>query len=182
VVPPLAASVVEYATPTCPAVSVEVVMVTGETAVATVRVNDWVAVCAVGVVESVTFAVNVNEPDAVGVPEIVPPEESVNPPGRAPELMLQPYGVVPPLAASVVEYAVPTVPAGTELVETVTGVTAAEIVRVNDFVAVCAVGVVESVTFAVNVNEPDAVGVPEIVPPVESVTPPGRPPELILQL
>jgi hypothetical protein len=38
------------------------------------------------------------------------------------------------------------------------------------FVAVCAVGVVESVTLAVNVNEPDAVGVPEIVPAVDSQT------------
>lgn len=111
-------------------------MVTGETAAATVRVKDLVAVCAVGVVESVTFAVKVNEPDAVGVPEIVPPEESVKPPGKAPELMLQLYGVVPPLDASVVEYAVPTVPDGTELVEIVTGVTAAEIVMLSDSVAV----------------------------------------------
>ncbi len=157
-------------------------IVTGETAAATVRVNDLVAVCAVGVVESVTFAVNVNEPDAVGVPEIVPPDESVKPPGSAPVLTLQVYGVVPPLAASVVEYAVPTCPEGTEPVEIVTGVTAAAIVRVNDLVAVCAVGVVESVTFAVNVNEPDAVGVPEIVPPDESVKPPGSAPELTLQL
>jgi hypothetical protein len=89
---------------------------------------------------------------------------------------------VPPLAASVVEYAVPTVPEGTEPVEIATGVTAAATVMVNDFVAVCAVGVVESVTFAVNVNAPDAVGVPEIVPPVESITPPGKAPELIPQL
>ena len=57
-------------------------MVTGETAAATVKVNDLVEVCAVGVVESVTFAVNVNEPDAVGVPEIVPAEESVKPPAE----------------------------------------------------------------------------------------------------
>ena len=66
--------------------------------------KDWVAVCAVGVVESVTFAVKLNEPDAVGVPEIVPLETfSVSPFGSAPEPMLQLYGVVPPLAASVVE-------------------------------------------------------------------------------
>jgi hypothetical protein len=37
----------------------------------------------------VTFTVKLNDPDAVGVPEIVPPVESVNPPGRAPELILQ---------------------------------------------------------------------------------------------
>ena len=90
--------------------------------------------------------------------------------------------MVPPLVASVVEYDVPTCPEGTEPVEIVTGVTAPAIVTLNDLVAVCAVGVVESVTFAVNVNEPDAVGVPEIVPPVESVNPPGRAPELRVQL
>ena len=71
-------------------------------------VNDFAAVCAVGVVESVTFTVKLNEPDAVGVPEIVPPDESVRPPGRAPELRVQLYGVVPPDATSAVEYAVPT--------------------------------------------------------------------------
>ena len=37
-------------------------------------------------------------------------------------------------------------------------------VRLKAFVAVCAEGKVESVTLAVKLNEPDAVGVPEIVP------------------
>jgi hypothetical protein len=84
-----------------------VVICRGVTAAATVRENDFVAVCAVGVVESVTFAVKPNEPDAVGVPEIVPALDRVRPDGRAPELMLQLYGVVPPLAANVAEYTVP---------------------------------------------------------------------------
>jgi hypothetical protein len=67
-----------------------VVICTGIAAAATVIVNDFVAVCAVGVVESVTFAVNVNEPDVVGVPEIVPVVAvSVKPPGNAPDVMLQ---------------------------------------------------------------------------------------------
>ncbi len=144
-VPPLAVSVVEYAVPTCPAGTELVEIVTGVTAAATVMVNDFDAVCAVGVVESVTFTVKLNEPDAVGVPEIVPPVESVTPPGNAPELTFQVYGVVPPLAASVVEYAVPTWPEGTELVEIVTGVTAAVTVIVRDFVAVCC-GEEESLT------------------------------------
>ena len=146
--------------------------------------KDWVAVCAVGVVESVTFTVKLNDPDAVGVPEIVPLEAfNVSPPGSAPELMLQLYGVVPPLAASVVEYAVPLCPPGTELVVICTGVTAAAIVIEKDFVAVCAVGVVESVTFAVKLNDPDAVGVPEIVPlEAFNVNPVGSAPELMLQL
>ena len=158
-------------------------IVTGETAAATVMVSDSVAVCAVGVVESVTFTVNVNEPDAVGVPESVPVDAArLMPAGKAPELMLQLNGVVPPLAAKVVEYAVPTCPEGTEPVVIVTGVTAAATVTVNDLVAVCAVGVVESVTFTVNVNEPDTVGVPEIVPAVGRVKPAGKAPELMVQL
>ena len=90
------------------------------------------AVRAVGVVESVTFTVKLKEPDAVGVPEIVPADDNVSPPGKAPALMLQLYGVVPPLAASVVVYAVPTCPEGTETVLICTGVTAAAIVRVSD--------------------------------------------------
>jgi hypothetical protein len=108
VVPPLAASVVEYAVPTVPEGTELVEIVTGVTTAATVSVNDVVAVCAVGIVESVTFAVNVNEPPAVGVPEIVPAVDRVKPAGKAPELMVQLYGVVPPDATSAVEYAVPT--------------------------------------------------------------------------
>ena len=88
---------------------------TGVTAAATVRLNDFVAVCAVGTVESVTLAVKVNVPGAVGVPEIVPvAAANVRPAGNAPALKLQLYGVVPPLACNVVVYAVPTVPPGSE--------------------------------------------------------------------
>jgi hypothetical protein len=55
------------------------------------------------VVESVTFAAKVNEPDAVGVPEIVPAVERVRPAGREPEPIVQLYGLVPPDAVSEVE-------------------------------------------------------------------------------
>jgi len=65
------------------------VICTGVTAVATVRLSDFVAVCGVGVVASVTLAVKLKEPEAVGVPEMAPAEESVRPAGKAPELMLQ---------------------------------------------------------------------------------------------
>ena len=71
-------------------------------AAAIVMLNDCVAVCAVGEVESVTLAVKLKEPAVVGVPEIVPAAESDRPAGKAPEVMLQLYGVVPPLAAKVV--------------------------------------------------------------------------------
>jgi hypothetical protein len=97
-----------YAVPTCPAGMVPVVICSVGAAAEIVSENAFVAVWAVGVVESVTFAVTVNEPDAVGVPAIVPEADKVMPAGRAPELMLQLYGVVPPDAASEVEYAVPT--------------------------------------------------------------------------
>ena len=64
-----------------------------------------------------------------------------------------------------------------------TGATAAAVVRVNDFAAVCAVGAVESVTLAVKLNDPAVVGVPEIVPlAAASVRPAGNVPELMLQL
>ena len=74
---------------TCPDGSEVVVICTGFGAAAIVRVKAFVAVCA-GEVESVTLAVKLNEPDAVGVPEMLPvPAVSVRPAGRAPELMLQ---------------------------------------------------------------------------------------------
>jgi hypothetical protein len=132
--------------------------------------------------ESVTLTIVVKVPAAVGVPEIVPVPDSVTPAGSAPEAMLQLYGVVPPLAVSVAEYTVPACPAGNALVVICTGTAVALTVSVNVFVVVCAVGVVESVTFAVKLNVPAAIGVPEIVPVPDSVTPAGSAPEAMLQL
>jgi len=63
-----------------------------------------VAVCAVGVAESVTLAVNGEEPAVVGVPEIVPfAALRFKPAGSVPELMDHVYGVVPPVAVRVAE-------------------------------------------------------------------------------
>ena len=62
------------------------------------------ACVAVLLAASVTFTVNDEVPDPVGVPEITPDEPfSVNPPGNDPLLILHVYGVVPPLACSVAE-------------------------------------------------------------------------------
>jgi hypothetical protein len=59
-------------------------------------------VCAVGVAESVTVTVKVDVPDVVGTPLICPVAAfRVRPVGKAP-VTLQVYGVVPPLACSVV--------------------------------------------------------------------------------
>jgi hypothetical protein len=85
-----------------------VVICTGVTAAATVRVNDFVAVCALGVVESLTLITNVKEPAVVGVPESIPLLERLRPAGKILEPRDQLYGAVPPDAANVVEYAVPT--------------------------------------------------------------------------
>jgi hypothetical protein len=84
-------------------------MVNGAGVLAVVRVSDTVAVCA-GLLESVTLKVSAApETAAVGVPVIAPVAVfSDNPAGRVPLVSAQLYGVVPPLAASVAEYATPT--------------------------------------------------------------------------
>ena len=67
-----------------------VVIVRSVLAAATVMLRAFVAVCAVGVVESVTCTVKLNVPDVVGVPEMAPVEDvKLKPAGRDPELMLQ---------------------------------------------------------------------------------------------
>jgi hypothetical protein len=56
-----------------------------------------------GELESVTVAVKVNVPTAVGVPEITPVELfSVSPAGSAPEVTLHAQGVAPPAAIRLV--------------------------------------------------------------------------------
>jgi hypothetical protein len=65
-------------------------MLTGVTDALTLMLSALVAVWAVGVVESVTFTVKLNEPEPVGVPEICPVEEFIlSPAGSTPVLMLQ---------------------------------------------------------------------------------------------
>jgi len=60
---------------------------------------------------SVTLAVKEYVPAVAGVPWITPVLPRLRPPGKVPPLTLQVYGVLPPVAVSVAEYAVPTVPA-----------------------------------------------------------------------
>jgi hypothetical protein len=63
-------------------------MLTGVVATATVMVSDFVAVCAVGVVESATRTVNVKVPEVVGLPEIAPVVAlKFKPTGKDPELI-----------------------------------------------------------------------------------------------
>ena len=70
-------------------------------------------------VESRTVIEALKVPDAVGVPLIVPALLMERPLGKP--LADQLYGETPPVAASVVEYAVPTVPAGRVVVEIASG-------------------------------------------------------------
>jgi hypothetical protein len=70
---------------------------------ATTILSAIVALCAVGELESVTLAVKLKVPAALGVPEICPVEAlRLKPVGNDPALTLHVFGLVPPLAASVV--------------------------------------------------------------------------------
>ena len=77
-----------------------VVIVSVAVADATLSVRALVAVDGV-VAESLTEAVKLNEPLAVGVPEIAPvPALRLTPAGNAPAEIDHVYGVTPPLACS----------------------------------------------------------------------------------
>ena len=148
----------------------------------TVSVRLMFAVCADGV-ESVTLKVNAVALTAVvGVPLIRPVNEfTVKPPGNVPEVSVQVYGEVPPVAVNVCEYAVPTWPLANDAVVTVSD--AEEIVSVRLTFAVCVKGV-ESVTLNVSVVAFTAVvGVPLIKPVNEfSVKPGGNVPDRSVQV
>ena len=74
------------------------------------------AVCAVGVLESVTLNVSEVEPGSVGTPLIKPVDEvSVKGLGNAPEVVDHVYGGVPPIAVSACEYDAPTWPYGNDV-------------------------------------------------------------------
>lgn len=72
----------------------------------------------IGDSESVTVSVTGTAPAAVGVPVIVDPE-TASPAGRPDTVHV--YGAVPPVADKVVEYGVPTAPAGSEVVPIASG-------------------------------------------------------------
>lgn len=63
---------------------------------ATVRLKDCVTDCGVGELESVTLSVKTKEPEPDGVPEIVPPDDSVKPVGNVPDTSVQVTGPCPP--------------------------------------------------------------------------------------
>ena len=182
IVPPVAARVALYTTPTVPEANELVVMLSGGGgAGATVILSALLTLCA-GEEESVTRTVNEKLPLCVGVPEITPALESVNPGASVPEATLHAYGVVPPVAAWVALYTTPTVPEAKELVVMLTGGGGAgATVILSALLTLCA-GEEESVTRTVREKLPLCVGVPEIAPAAESVNPGGSVPEARLHI
>jgi hypothetical protein len=91
--------------------------------------------------------------------------------------MVHEYGVVPPDAASVDEYAVPTIPLGNESVVIFSVGALLLMLMESGWVAFCT-GEEESVTCTVKLDWPTAVGVPLIVPFVFKLKPTGNVPEV----
>ena len=112
--------------PTCPRFGQITNVAPPPPAVEMVIVKLALAVCA-GLEESVTSMVNESDPTALGVPLIWPELFSARPAGKLPELSDQLYGVVPPLAASVAEYGVPSVVLANEVVVIDKGVVALDL-------------------------------------------------------
>jgi len=109
----------------------------------------------VAVPPPVTWTVKLEVAAVVGVPLRTPAEDRPSPAGSVPAVTDQLYGVVPPVAASVWLYAVPTVPAGSEAVVIERDTGAALIVTENAFVAVP-----PPVTWTVKLEVAAVVGVP----------------------
>jgi hypothetical protein len=116
------------------------------------------AVCAVGVAESVTVTVTLLELAVVGVP-VIWPVVKLMANGEGNPVADHLYGVVPPVAATVEEYAAPAMPVGRDVVVMATLFTTASVKVAEAF---CAVGVLVSVTVTVTLLELAIVGVPVI--------------------
>src|SRR6185295_3112568 len=122
---------------------------------------------------SVAVTVMFEEPTAPGVPEMTPEAPaSVSPPGSVPAVTAKVYGARPPAAASAIEYDRPWYASASEGVDTATGDSVAtERLRL-------AVTPLASVSVTVKLEEPAVVGVPVMVPPLESESPAGSAPDV----
>jgi hypothetical protein len=101
--------------------------------------------------ESVTCTVKLDWPALVGVPLIVPALLKLRPAGNAPDTTVHEYGVVPPVAANVAEYAVPTIPLGNETVVIFSDPPEALMLMESGLLAFCT-GEEESVTCTVKLD------------------------------
>ena len=122
--------------------------------------------------------VKLEVPAVVGVPLIVPLPLKASPAGKLPEDTLHVMVPTPPLDARATLYVVPTKPLAREVVVIAS---LALIVMLSDWFAVWG-GVSESAAVTVNLLVPAVVGVPEISPEVLKVNPPGKLPEVTVQL
>ena len=171
--PPLAAKVWEYAMPAVPVARGEAVLIESSGGL-TVSENGLDVICA-GVSLSATCIVKLAVTGVVGVPLITPAADNVRPAGNVPDVALQVYGVMPPLAVNVCEYAVPEVAAArgdVVVIESGAGFMMSE--RTCD---AAWTGDPLSVTCTVKPNVPTAVDVPLITPAADNVIPNGRLPD-----
>ena len=83
-----------------------------------------------GELESVAVTASEYVPGVVGVPLMLHPFRE-SPAGRLPPAMEQEYGAVPPDTSMVPVYAVPTVPAAGELMDSVAGMLLLRMLRVS---------------------------------------------------
>src|SRR5437867_128668 len=136
-VPPVAVNVCEYATPTVPAGSGDVVVITSDGGAAGLIVIDseFEMVCEA---LSLTWTLKLAVVAAVGIP-LITPADSDKPAARRSSDPDHVYGGVPPVAVNVCEYAAPTVPAdsGDAVVITSGGGAAGLIVIDSDFDTAC---------------------------------------------
>jgi hypothetical protein len=153
-VPPDAASVCEYAVATVPAGSDDVVISNA----AGLIVTDSGAMAEPDAL-SVTRTVKLLGPAVPGVPDIVPLGARFSPAGSVPLATDHKYGGVPPEAVSPCEYAVPTVPAGSDDVV----ISKADGLTVSDSAAV-ALEFPLSTTVTVKPVVPGAAGMPLMTP------------------
>ena len=133
------------------------------------------ALLAVILEESLSCTVKLLRPGVVGVPVMAPAAESAMPPGNAPDETDHWYPPVPPVATRFCEYAVPTIPSGSDGVAIVNAADAIFMLS-----ALIAVPLEASLTSTVKLTRPGDTGVPEIVPAAESAKPPGSDPAVRL--
>lgn len=133
---------------------------------------------------SFTETVKFEVPLAVGVPEITPALDSNKPAGSFPEGSDHVKPGVPPFALSCAAYEDPITPApsGVELTLSPLGALCVAVTTI-EYVAVLLRNLIaESVAVTLKVEVPTAIGVPEITPPFDSVSPAGRLPDEMLHL
>ncbi len=164
--PPVAANCVEYATPVVPLASGDAVVIVSAAFTAIVKAFD-----AVFPPLSSTCAVKLVVAAVAGVPVIVPSEPSVNPAGSELLVTDHVYGGAPPVAASVAEYAIPTVPLASGDAVAIVRAAFTVIAKLCD-----AVFDALSRTCAVKLLAPAVVGAPVMAPLDAKVRPCGRDP------